>query len=211
MIAKNGIALLCVGWLSVLCTSSAFAQSQTTGRIAGTVKDQRGALIVGADIAVSSLATAAERQVTTDNQGNYGVPLLAPGTYHVRVSANGFASALFDSVHVLITETTLVNAELSAAGVISDPVTIQIATLIQKDGPQLGRVIDSGAVSALPLATRNCCARAGNACNVRPPWRSKLRAGSGARKTRHAVPDSLVPQAWPPTESLRNSEISNFA
>ena len=155
MIAKTGIALLWVSSLLVLCTSSAFAQSQTTGRIAGTVTDEKGALIVAANVTVSSKTTAEERQLTTDNQGNYTVPLLASGTYRVRVTANGFNSALFDSVQVVITETTTVNAELTVAGVIVDPVIVRIAPLIQKDGPQLGRVVDSRAVSELPLATRN--------------------------------------------------------
>ena len=80
MIEKNGIALLCFGWLLFLCPSSASAQSQTTGRIAGTVRDQRGALIVGANVTVSSKTTAGERQVTTDNAGNFSVPFLPPGT-----------------------------------------------------------------------------------------------------------------------------------
>ena len=40
MIAKT---LLPVGCLLILCTS-AFPQSQTTGRIAGTVKDEKGAV-----------------------------------------------------------------------------------------------------------------------------------------------------------------------
>src|SRR5437879_130745 len=154
MIAKNGISL-CVGWLLVLCSSSAFAQSQTTGRIAGAVKDQRGALIVRANVTVSSKTTAGERQVTTDNEGNFSVPFLPPGGYRVSISANGFNSVLLDSVQVVITETTTVNAQLTIAGVIADPVMVQIAPFVQNDGPQLGRVVDSRAVSELPLGTRN--------------------------------------------------------
>ena len=155
MIAKTGIASLWIGWLLALCISCASAQSPTSGRIAGTVKDQRGALIVGAEVTISSKATAEERRVTTDNQGNYAVPLLASGNYRVKVRANGFNSALFDSVQVVITETTAVNAELMVAGVIADFGVVRITPLLQTDGPQLGRVVDSRAVSELPLATRN--------------------------------------------------------
>src|SRR6266536_1279117 len=139
VIAKTGITVLSFGWLLVFCISSAFAQSQTTGRIAGTVKDERGAIIVGADITVSSKTTAEDRRVTTDNQGNYTVPLLASGDYRVRVRANGFHSVLFDSVQVVITETTTVNADLTVAGVIVNPVMVHVMPLIQKDGLQLGR------------------------------------------------------------------------
>src|SRR5207249_10616956 len=107
VIAKTVITVW-IGWLAVLCSASVSAQSQTTGRVAGTVKDERGAVIVGAEVTVSSKTTAEERTVTTDDQGNYTVPILAPGTYRVRVVANGFNSTLFDSVQVIITATTTV-------------------------------------------------------------------------------------------------------
>src|SRR2546429_3761344 len=116
MIARKATPLFWAGCLIALCTSSAFAQSQTTGRVAGTVKDQTGAVIVGAEVTVTSLATAEQRKVTTDTEGNYSMPLLSPATYRVKITASGFNSALFDSVRVVITETTTVNAELRIAG-----------------------------------------------------------------------------------------------
>src|SRR5207248_4293011 len=63
--------------------------------------------------------------------------------------------ALFASVQVVITETITVNAQLTVAGLIVDPVTVPAAPLIQTDGPQMGRVVDARAVAELPLATRN--------------------------------------------------------
>jgi hypothetical protein len=131
------------------------AQTQTTCRIAGTVRDPNGAAIVGAEITVVSKATGERRKVTADREGNYALSFLSPGTYEVKAMAPGFNSALFDNVQVLITETTLVNASLVVAGVVADPVVVRIAPLIQRDGPQLGRVVDSRAVSELPLATCN--------------------------------------------------------
>jgi hypothetical protein len=133
----------------------AFAQSQTTGRIAGTVKDRNGAVVVGAEVTATSLATAEERKVRTDAEGNYSVPFLSPGTYRLNVATNGFNSNLYDSVVVVITETTTVNAELTVGGLTVDPITVRAAPLIRVDGPQLGRVVDSRAVVELPLATRN--------------------------------------------------------
>jgi hypothetical protein len=162
---RNWVASLVTVFVLVTCHSGnplagrvtvfALAQSQTTGRIAGTVKDQNGAVIVGAAVTVTSLATADERKVTTDTDGNYAVPLLPPGTYRVRITASGFNPALSGVARVVITETTTVNAELAVAGVIVDSVVVRAAPLIRTDGPQLGRVVDSRAVSELPLATRN--------------------------------------------------------
>src|SRR2546423_4530189 len=155
MTARKAVASLLLFAFFLSPSICALGQSQTTGRIVGTVKDERGAVIAGAEVTVTSLSTAEERKVRTDAEGNYAVPLLPPGTYSVRVTANGFNSALFDSVQVVITETTTVNAQLTVAGIIVDPVTVRSAPFIQTDGPQMGRVVDSRAVSELPLATRN--------------------------------------------------------
>jgi outer membrane receptor protein involved in Fe transport len=155
MSARKVITLLLTGCLLVLCPTFAFAQSQTTGRIAGTVKDQNGAVIAGAEVTVTGLATAEARKVATDGDGNYSVPHLSPGTYRIRVAASGFDPALFDSVQIVITETTMVNAQLSVAGITVEPITVRAAPLVRADGPQLGRVVDSRAVAELPLATRN--------------------------------------------------------
>ena len=81
--------------------------------------------------------------------------LLPPGLYEVRITASGFKRALIDSVPANITQTSGVNAKLEV-GDLKESVTISTAAPhIQTDGPQLGRVVDSRAVSELPLATRN--------------------------------------------------------
>ena len=141
--------------LLLLPTIYVFAQSQTTGRMAGTIRDPNGAVIVGAEVTITSVTTGEQRKVTTNTDGNYTVPLLSPGIYRVKVTANGFNSALFDSAQIVITETAIVNAELTIVGVVVEAVTVRATPLIQADGPQLGRVVDSRAVSELPLATRN--------------------------------------------------------
>src|SRR6266516_3803604 len=155
MLLRNTVALLLVFCLLALSQVLVMAQGPTTGRIEGTVKDQNGAVIPGAQVKVINKATANERTVTTDEAGYYALPLLLPGIYRVNVAANGFNPVIVDTVHVLITETTLVSADLTVKGVNVDPVVVSVAPLIQTDGPQLGRAVDSRFVSELPLASRN--------------------------------------------------------
>src|SRR5260370_22149693 len=100
----------------LLLSLSVLAQGPTTGRITGTVRDQNGAVIVGADVTVVRRATGDERKVKTDTTGNYIVALLPPGTYRIRVAADGFSTKIFDTGQVVITETTLVDADLTVAG-----------------------------------------------------------------------------------------------
>ena len=134
-------------------TVDTLAQSQTTGRIFGTVKDSNGGRIVGALVVIKNSETAQERRTTTDAQGDYGVALLPPGLYLVNITATGFVPSSFSRVTVAITETTTVDAELVPTG--PDPVSIEIDSVVQRDGPELGRVVGARTVSELPLATRN--------------------------------------------------------
>src|SRR5499427_11117620 len=141
--------------LSAIFTLSAFAQSQTTGRIAGTVKDEKGAVIRGAEVTVANKATGEARTAVTDDEGNYIISFVPPGVYQVSVKAGGFKKSVIDNIRAVITETTSVNAELSV-GAAEESITVtSAAPLAQTDGAQLGRVVDSRAVAELPLATRN--------------------------------------------------------
>jgi hypothetical protein len=151
--ARNRLSFLLA--LCQLACCCPLALGQTTGRIAGVVRDPSGAVIAGAEVTVRNQATGEERKVATDETGNYSAPLLPPGVYQVSVAANGFQRALFPQVRVNITETSAINAVL-AVGAVSGSVTVHAAApLVQTDGPQLGRVVDSRGVSELPLATRN--------------------------------------------------------
>src|SRR6266550_6534797 len=155
MFARKVLILFLPFAFLLLPSINALAQGGTTGRIAGTVKDTKRAAIAGAEITVTSRATGEKRKVISDTKGDYAVLLLPPGIYRVSIQAAGFKQALIDNIQVVITQTTGANPELEV-GDLKESVTIRTTPpLIQKDGPQLGRVVDSRAVSELPLATRN--------------------------------------------------------
>ena len=155
MTMRNGVALFTSVCLLFLCSLAALAQSQTTGRIVGTVTDEKGAAIPGAEVTVTNKATGEERKVLADDSGHYIVPLLSPGTYTVLVTASGFKRFISEEARVALTETSTIDASL-VVGALSESVTITAAPpLVQTEGAQLGRVVDTRAVSELPLATRN--------------------------------------------------------
>jgi len=155
MLSRRTTKLILSVALLFLPLLGALAQTPTTGRIAGAVTDRTGAVVVGAEVVVLNKATRDERNIITDATGSYALLLLPPGIYSVRIAAIGFKQAISDKVQVNITQTTIVNAELEV-GDLRESVTIRTGPpVIQRDGPQLGRVVDSRTVSELPLATRN--------------------------------------------------------
>jgi len=141
----------------ILCLAfSVLAQTQTTGRIAGTVKDQNGSRIVGAAVTVTNQANGEERSASTDAAGSYAFAFLAPAVYRLRIEANGFSHFKAEMVTVSITETTSVDAVLTVAGIVVDPITINnSAPLIRTDSPTLGSTFDARTVAELPLSTRS--------------------------------------------------------
>lgn len=131
-------------------------RAQTTGRIAGTVKDPTGAVVASAQVTATSKATAERRQTTTDNAGRYVLSLLRPGTYSISVAAPAFSMQVFEDVTVSITETTAIDVTLAVGTVAGESVTVRSADPpVQTDGPQLGRVVESSSLTELPLVARN--------------------------------------------------------
>src|SRR6516225_1655868 len=63
---------------------------QANGRILGTITDQSGAVLSGAKVSIIDTQRGLARTLTTDQAGEYNAPNLIPGTYTVRVEAQGF-------------------------------------------------------------------------------------------------------------------------
>src|SRR4029079_5360614 len=99
--------------VTFLLAGSAFAQAGSTGAISGTVRDEKGAIVPGAQIeVVNSTTGVTERTTTSDGSGNFGVSQLPPGTYKLIVTGAGFSKAELPDVKVNVTETTTVNVPL---------------------------------------------------------------------------------------------------
>jgi hypothetical protein len=99
----------------VLCLP-AFAFSQTVeGVITGRVEDTSGARIPGVTITLSSRALQGERNILTDENGNYRFSSLPPGTYTVKFELPGFATLTREGIIVEIGRTVTIAAQLEVA------------------------------------------------------------------------------------------------
>ena len=70
--------------------SVVLAQTIVTGGVSGTVADQTGAVITGADLTLTNVATSETRQSKSDSSGFYNFSLLKPGQYTLKVEKDGF-------------------------------------------------------------------------------------------------------------------------
>ncbi len=108
--------------------SSLYSQAQaSSGVIRGTVLDNDGRGIAGATVAVRHVETNQTRDVTTNRQGAYVVPLLRLGTYDVRVRFIGYQSAGQEGIAVSLGRASLVNFRLTASAVELEEITVVAA------------------------------------------------------------------------------------
>jgi len=110
---------------------------------------------VGAEVQVVNEATREKWKVVTEEAANFSFVLLPPGLYRIGVAAERFKTTVLNDVPVRITETTTISVSLAVGSQVEKVIVNGSPPLLQTDGPQLGRVVDSRAVAGLPLATRN--------------------------------------------------------
>src|SRR6185437_11094610 len=92
--------VLCVFGMAL----ASMAQTSSTGALTGKISDPSGAVVPGATITLTSLATGQSRTAMTGNDGSYNFGLLPPANYSLRIEAAGFKAVVVPSVTVSVTE-----------------------------------------------------------------------------------------------------------
>jgi Carboxypeptidase regulatory-like domain len=134
-------------------TATAFGQSTAT--LTGTVSDPSGAVVPGAKVVVHSLATGADRDLTTDSAGLYAAPALQPGDYSVTASANGFSDASIPKLTLQVAQSGTANLKLAIASAGTSVQVEAAAPQIEAETITVGQVIDRATVQELPLNGRH--------------------------------------------------------
>jgi hypothetical protein len=81
-----------------LLPEATFSQGETTSAIIGQVSDASGAAVPGATVTATNKETGLRRSASTDDSGRFNFPQLKPGTYSVKVEAEGFETQQNDAV-----------------------------------------------------------------------------------------------------------------
>ena len=146
------VRLALIGLL-VLFMASAFGQS-VTGKLLGTILDPSGAAVPAAQLTVTSQETGIVTKLQSDNAGNYIAPSLPPGTYTVRVEAQGFRAAVASGNAVNVAQTTRVDVMLQVGQVAESVEVKAVAALVQSTTSDLGETVQQKQVQTLPLNGR---------------------------------------------------------
>ncbi|NOT60720.1 MAG: TonB-dependent receptor [Acidobacteria bacterium] len=141
--------------LLVAFSAIAWAQS-STATLNGTLTDEAGAVVSGATVTLTQIATGQTRTAVSSNSGFYTFPQVKPDKYRLKVERQGFALLVREEVLLQVGDTVVLDLALKVGGV-GETITVtgNAAPLLETGSSSLGEVVNSRTIESLPLNGRN--------------------------------------------------------
>src|SRR4051794_19611063 len=99
---KFGVWCTTLALVLTVAAADRLAAQTAAGTISGTIKDETGAALPGATVAITNTDTAQGRTLVTDANGRYAAPDLPPGPYEVRGSLTGFSTVVRSGIRLTV-------------------------------------------------------------------------------------------------------------
>jgi Carboxypeptidase regulatory-like domain len=128
---------------------------QITAAITGTVVDGAGAALNGATITVTDVDRGTVYDTKTSDSGRFNLSQVPIGTYDVKVEASGFETIIQSHLTLVLNQTARLDFKMKVGAVTN---TVQVTSetpQLQSDTTQVSTLMNSRAVTNIPLATRN--------------------------------------------------------
>jgi hypothetical protein len=157
MLKVTGTKIWCLcAVLSVAIGFSGRGLAQTdTSSLNGTISDSSGAVVVNAKVTAHNDATSADRDTTSNENGNYTITNLAPGSYTVRVEAPGFQTTALNSVQVDPNIGRRIDVTMKV-GETTTSITVEAqSNTVQSESGSVGQLITQEQVKNIQLNGRN--------------------------------------------------------
>src|SRR5713226_1528147 len=150
---KASLSLLALAGLLGIC-APVWAQ-EVTASIVGTVTDPSGAPINGADVTATDAERGTIWPAKTNQDGAYSILRLPVGSYSVKITASGFQTVTHPAFTLVLNQTGRIDAQMKV-GQASEVVEVTgAAPVLQTETAEVSTLIDSAAVTSVPLAGRN--------------------------------------------------------
>jgi hypothetical protein len=140
--------------IAFLAGGVASAQVGSTAQISGTVRDESGGVLPGADVTAIQSETGIRRSVVTNASGSYVLPNLPVGPYRLEVALSGFRSFARTGIVLQVNANPVIDVTLPL-GDLTETIAVEAAApLIETRSPSIGAVIENERIEELPLNGR---------------------------------------------------------
>ena len=186
--------------------------AQTAGTIMGTVADTTGAVIPNVSVTLTNDATSAIRTATTNGVGLYTFPAVPPGSYTLRVQAQGFQTAVRTAMQLAVQQTIEANITLNPGDVSQ---TVEVSTAAQQldtEDTTLGQVIGNERITTLPLNGRDFLQLIALSTNVTSgfgaPGQASARQGGSRATEQYAVTGLRSTSNYYTLDGIDNTDVN---
>src|SRR5438270_8374228 len=169
--------------VSIALASAAVLRADVTRSILGVVHDRSQAVVAGAKVVATNVETNLSQETTSSAEGSYHILALPAGKYKLTVTAPGFRTFTETNIEVRVNDQLHFDVTLGL-GTVTETVEIAAdAVQVETENTQLGDVIDSKKMLALPLNGRSCLDLLGLQAGVAPSGSVTIggNSGTGAR------------------------------
>ncbi|HET8922730.1 MAG TPA: carboxypeptidase regulatory-like domain-containing protein [Candidatus Acidoferrum sp.] len=137
----------------ILLSGISLSAQIITGEITGTVTDQTGATVAGANVSAVCPDTKFTRNVKSGSAGEYRLANMPSCVYKITVTAQGFKTEVRD-VPATVAQITKADFPLQL-GAQADVVEVEAATLLMDTSPGINNDVDTERIVDLPLNGRD--------------------------------------------------------
>lgn len=207
--------VLSAALMLVTLTPQAWPQF-ASGTITGVVKDSTGAVIPGASVTVTEMQTGAAIKVTTQHDGGFIAPNLAPAIYRLAAEVGGFKRLVIEGLKVDV-GSVLTQDLVLEIGTTAESIQVNGRTsLVETSNGAVGTTVQVSHVLEMPLVDRNVF----NLVNLVPGAYSSaglVSIGGGRLQTAQALVDGVNNtrgglgangiELSPPVESMQEFKV----
>jgi Carboxypeptidase regulatory-like domain/TonB dependent receptor len=139
----------------IMLTSAALLRADVTGSILGVVHDRSQAVVAGAKVVATNVETNLSQETTSSADGSYRILALPAGKYKLSATGTGFRQFVATDIEVKVNDQLRIDITLDVGSVQQEVFITANAVQVETESTQLGDVIDSKKMLALPLNGRS--------------------------------------------------------
>ena len=141
--------------VSVLAYCGLVLAQDETASVSGRVTDPTGAVVIGAEVVATNLATNIPKVTKSNGTGDYSFPNLEPASYRLAVRAPGFEQTVTHALVLHVLDRVTQNFVLKV-GSTDETITVTAEnTLVNTQDASVGTVIERQTIENMPLSGRS--------------------------------------------------------
>ena len=141
---KSTLRFLAIGLFITLCCVFVVlpVAAQTTGTLAGQVKDEKDAVVPNATVTVRNVTSNESRTTQTDDEGRYRFTNMAVGEYELTIESSGFAKHVQSGIELVLNQNAVVNVVVKPSGVQATVNVVENASMLNTTTAEVGTRFD---------------------------------------------------------------------